>query len=301
MARKKSQEEEWQKIRAEKRRVIENAEQKYQELITKRDEFNTEARRVRDERDAFRQKKDEIFSGIEDIKRQKNEIGKILAEHKTKRDEYQKKAKELINIKKQKRGKIYASLSDEVLELQAELQYLELTQQTKVMSLHDENEIVERIRKTHEKVVKYQKELEVQDKLSGEVHELDSEITKLFENADKEHAEVIKLAGQMKELTQKIINTVNETAHIINEANKKHQEYLELREKADECHRKAKEMRDKIITTRRELREFTMESKKLIEEHNIKVRDKFDDKKKLDEKAEENLLELLKKGKISLR
>ncbi|RLF57339.1 MAG: hypothetical protein DRN25_06680, partial [Thermoplasmata archaeon] len=89
-------------------------------------------------------------------------------------------------------------------------------------------------------------------------------------------------------------------AALINEAKKKHEEYLEVKRQADEFHRKAMEMRARIITIRREIRAKREEAKKAIEEINIEAKQALFDEKKLEEITEEALENLKKGGKISI-
>ena len=89
---------------------------------------------------------------------------------------------------------------------------------------------------------------------------------------------------------------VNEFSVSISEANKKHEQYKEIRDEAQKAHEKAFEMRSKIIAIKSERRKRWDEAKKAIKEQNIMAR-----KATMDEKTLENIrtksVDELKKGK----
>jgi uncharacterized coiled-coil DUF342 family protein len=276
------------------------AEKKYQALIEKRDEYNAEAERVKAERDALNQKKKELMQQIESLKKEKREFAEKLALHKKKRDEMNAKARELVGLRKDKRGRIRKNLEEEVKGLEEEIAALDRKQQTTSLPLEEEREVIARIKQKTEELKQLKTILGEQENLISEVKTLDEMITNLFNEANKEHAEVVVLSAQVKEYNEKIKSIVDEISHVIAEANKKHEEYTGLKAKATECHLKAREMREKIITTRRELKMEEIEAERIIEEHNDNVRKKLMDEKIYDEFAEKSIEELLKKGKINI-
>ena len=85
-----------------------------------------------------------------------------------------------------------------------------------------------------------------------------------------------------------------------NAADKKHAQFNEFKEKADGYHKKASEMRDKLLTMKNEKRMQEREARKIIQEQNRSVRDALLNPAKVEKKQEEALQQLLKKGKISL-
>ncbi|MCX6657927.1 MAG: hypothetical protein NTY62_04470, partial [Euryarchaeota archaeon] len=83
--------------------------------------------------------------------------------------------------------------------------------------------------------------------------------------------------------------------------NKKHQEFMKLREEADAAHEKASDMREKIIGIRKEKRMEKMEELRAIRDVNLAVKKALDDVTKNDKAADEALQLLLKKGRIEIR
>lgn len=289
-----------EKRRAAARREMYAAEKKYQALIEKRDALNAEAERVKAERDALNQKKKELLQEIEKLRKEKKEVAERLSLHKKRRDELNAKAKELLAMKREKKDRILPNLGEDVKSLEKEIKALDRIQQTTPLTLEEEREIVAQIKVKTIELARLRELLAEQEGLIKEVKNLDETIKVLFEEANKEHAEVVTLSTQVKEYSEKIKSLVDEVSHVIAEANKKHEEFMELKNKATECHLKAKEMREKIITTRKELRMEEKEAERAIEEHNEQVKKLLLDEKVYDEFAEKSFDELLKKGKINM-
>jgi len=89
---------------------------------------------------------------------------------------------------------------------------------------------------------------------------------------------------------------VNELSVSISEANKKHGQYVEIREEAQKVHDKAFEMRSKIIAIKGERHKRWAEAKRAIKDQNVRARKAVMDKEKLSEIADESV-DALKQGK----
>ena len=93
---------------------------------------------------------------------------------------------------------------------------------------------------------------------------------------------------------------INEMSVSISEANKKHKQYIEMRDEAQKVHDKAFEMKSKIIGIKGDRRKRWQEARQAIKDQNIMARKSTSDKKKLDEIADESVDALKKGEKISL-
>jgi uncharacterized coiled-coil DUF342 family protein len=122
---------------------LDNAEKKYQSLIDKRNEYNTEANAYRDERNTFNDKRKELSEEAKEKRAQRTALNKEMREHKKKRNELQKKAKELIAFKKSKGGKIEKNLPQTIEELRKEIARLEIKQETISVPIEEEKELLE--------------------------------------------------------------------------------------------------------------------------------------------------------------
>ena len=72
-----------------------------------------------------------------------------------------------------------------------------------------------------------------------------------------------------------------------------------MKKRADEYHRKAVEMRSKIIAIRKERRERYEKAMKMLEEFNVQARHMMDEDE-IEKFIEENMEKLKKEGKISI-
>ena len=86
----------------------------------------------------------------------------------------------------------------------------------------------------------------------------------------------------------------------INESNKKHKKYIEVREEAQRHHEKAMEMRSRVLSIKKDRRKRWEESKEILREQNLKAQNLVLDKEQLKELADESIDDLKKGKKISL-
>jgi hypothetical protein len=93
---------------------------------------------------------------------------------------------------------------------------------------------------------------------------------------------------------------MNEVSVLINEANKKHEKYLKIRERANNFHIKAMEMRAKVLEMKKAKRNEIEEAKKVIRDQNIAVRKALDDEDELEKAAKASVEKLLKEGKVEM-
>jgi uncharacterized coiled-coil DUF342 family protein len=145
------------------------------------------------------------------------------------------------------------------------------------------------------------KVLAEQEKIVKEVHDMDKSIDVLFRQADKEHAEVVRLSEEQHKAHELASGFMKEISGLVAAADKKHADFMKLREEANAAHDKAQEMRDKIIEIRKEKRMEWAEERNAIRDVNVAARKALDDKGKRDKAADEALEMLLKKGKVEIR
>lgn len=284
-----------------KRSEVESAERKFEELLQKRNEINDLAKSMRDERDLINEKKHSTIVLVQELKAEKDKLVRDRKGFIEVRNKLQAKAKELIGKKKTRSKKIFADLPSEVRARRAELQMLEMRQQTTPMTIDKERELLDDIRKKSVDLKDMEKQLSEQDGLNLEVKELDGGIDELFKKADEQHANVVQLSNKINELNKRMKSLVDELTSMHNEANKKHELHIKLRARADEYHLKAQEMQQKVIVMKREQNSDEREGRQVIKQSNVETRKFFSDKQ-TEEKIKDEALEKLKKGgKIELK
>lgn len=280
---------------------LENAELKFRALLNKRDEINEQAAVLRSERDSLHEQKKGLQGQMMAARDRRDSFVGQMKGHKKKRDDLQAKAKELIEFKKKLKGKPMGSLKDEIRAMEGDVREMELRQQTVPLTIPKERELLESIKKRAAEIQKLKVVLAEQEKIQKEVRDLDKSIDALFRQADKEHAEVVRLSEEQHKAHEEASALFKEIAGLTASANKKHQEFIKLREDADAAHQKAQEMREKIIEIKGEKRRERMEERKAIRDVNLATRKALDDKGVRDKAADDALQMLLKKGKIEIR
>ena len=289
------------KSRKEIRKEMEDAEKKYQGYLERRNEFNDKARVMREERDLLHEKRKEVMTRVNALREKKNKALNELRKHKERRNALHKRAHELIDLKRAKRGlKRRDSISMELGSLKDHLRKLEYRQETTPLSLEKERDIIDEIRKGYKVLKELEKECAEVEEVNEEIKTLNGQLDNLFKEADTEHELVVKYYESSREFQEKMDGIIKEVSHLITEADKKHEAFLEFRKKGDEFHQKAMEMRNHLNDIRKENRARYLEIKRLITEQNKAARQAVADKKKLKQKYEEAYDKLKSKKKISL-
>jgi uncharacterized coiled-coil DUF342 family protein len=283
-----------------KKSEIENAERKFEELVAKRDEFNRAAIMARDERNSLNDRKRELLDMVQKMKIDRDDHVKLLREHKRLRTKFQDQARSILRQKRSKTGKIYSDLPSEAAARKAELTFLDMKQQTQVLTLEDEKELISDIHKKADELRRLEAELKDMEVIKVEVGEMDASISNLFTQADEQHQHVMKHYEEAQKVHERMMKLIEECSVLHNEADKKHTVFLESREKADAMHMKASEMRDKLLSMKNEKRMAERESRKIIQDQNRSARAALNDPTNLEKKLDANLAELLKKGKLTL-
>lgn len=278
-----------------------NAEVKYRGIIDKRNELNDQAREFADARDALNAERREIIEQIRDLRDERDVIVKQMRQHQKARNQYQDKAKSLIEAKKGKRKGIHKDLDRDLETLKAEAKLKEVEQETTVLTIEEENELLKELKKQYNEIKRLEALLGAQDAILSEVKDVDEKITMLFKMADEEHEKVVAFSKQAREMHDRITLMGKSISHLISESNKNHEAYVKLKERADEYHQKANEMREKIMAIRNVKKDEMRESRKLISDQNRSVKAALDDEKKLEAAADDALTTLLKKGKLEIR
>ena len=288
-------------VRRKEKSELDTAEIKLENLIQKRDALNSEASVFREERDLLNKQKKELVEQMRALRDERDRLVREMRGHRDKRNEFQRKARELIELKRKVRGQVRTSISGEVDRLRKEVKGMEMRQQTSSLKLEEENALLDDLREKLKELKALEGLRSEQDKIGHEVRDLDASITDLFRAADKEHELVVKLSNDAKERHEKVVGLVTQISGLSGEADKKHEEFLKIRARADEFHQKATEMREKVLTIRNTQRSEIREARNLLRQQNLTVRKTLLDDRRLDQAAEAALQVLLKKGRVEMK
>jgi uncharacterized coiled-coil DUF342 family protein len=279
---------------------VRNMQDKFNNLLTARNQFNDLARAAREERDLLNEGRRTKSLEMEEAKTARDAANEVMRTHKELRNAYQDQAKALIDAKKGKSGAMERSLPLQVRKMRNDLQALVEQQQTTQLTVAKERVLVEKIRDLWTELKVKEEELKKQKTVKADLAGADATIDELFAKADEEHAHV---AAAMKEAAahhEKFIAGIKEVRVLVAEANKKHAEFVAYKEKADESHNKAMEMREKVMAVREAKKAEYDAARKEIRDVNQSARRNVADPKAIDQYKEKALEELKKGGKITL-
>jgi len=279
---------------------LRSAEEKFQSLVTKRDELSQQAQAIRVERDALNDKKKELRGYLDELRDQRRSLSSKVGNHKKKRDDLQLKAKSMIAMKQKLRSGMNKEARMSLTDKKREMHRLEMEQQTIPVPIEEEAELVKKIRNLYKQISELEGLVKEQKEIQLSVQEIDDTIDEAFKLANSEHQHLMLYVNERREIDSKLDTVVNDIGIVIAAADKKHQEFIELREAADAQHNKARDLRDKILEIRATKRAERDEQRRDLAEVNASVRKELLDKDKLDKAADSALKQLLSKGKIEL-
>jgi uncharacterized coiled-coil DUF342 family protein len=279
---------------------LRNLQDKFNGLLDQRNQFNDLARKAADERNQLNEQRRARSSVIEEHKTKRDAANEEMRKHKELRNAYQDQAKALIAEKKGKAGAVNNSLPLQVRKLRNDLQAMIEQQQTTTLTIAKERVLVEKIAETWKELKVKEAELAKQKTVAVDLSETDGSIDALFAKADEEHEIVTKFMKEAQTHHEAFIAAVKETRVLVAEANKKHDEFVACKTKADDMHNKAMELREKVMAVRNERKAEYDARRQEVREVNQVARKNVSDPRGI-EKAQESALDQLKKGgKISL-
>lgn len=295
------------KAKSANRVELENLGRKADAIVQKRNEFNAQAVAARDERNLLNDKRNQLFDQMDPIKQERDGHNAKMREAIALRNEFQAQAKALIQ---QKRARFKKDLKPgeklpqnphfRARELLAEIKDLEFSQQTRVLTIQKENELIKQLRLKQHEYVKVRREAEQSKKLKVDLGEAETAIDALFAKADEQHKVVQNEYKLAQGAHERYVKLVNEVGSVGAEANKHHKHFLELREKADAEHKAFLELREKMLELKGQEFADRREAREVIKEQSRKVRQAVADPTRLGEYAESALEKLKKGGKIQI-
>ncbi|MFO1535806.1 MAG: coiled-coil protein [Thermoplasmatota archaeon] len=279
---------------------VRNLQDKFNSLIEGRNQSNDLARAAAEERNLLNEQRRTKSQELEVHKAARDAANEVMRTHRAARDAYQDQAKALIAQKKGKAGALDRSLALQVRKLQNDIAAMVEQQQTAVLSPSKEKVLVEKIRDMFLELKSKEVELKAQKTVEIDLSDTDGSIDSFFAKADEEHAKVVAALKEAQGHHEKFIAGVKEVRVLVQEANKKHAEFVAHKQKADESHNKAMELREKVMAVRGERKAEYDAQRKEIQQVNQTARKNVADPRALDRIKDDALEQLKKGGKISL-
>ena len=239
------------------------------DLKNVRDKMNEETKAFRKERDELNQKLKDTLKIALDKRNTRDEINKEVHENKELRNQCNEELKKVEwNTKKK-----------EISNIQAEINKIDKTIQTKVLDIRKENELVKRVSDLTKQLKKIQSD-----------EEEEKTATQLKEKSELYHQKVVELSDKAQAVHEEMIEYFNKIDGIREEADGKHQDFINSRNAATAKHEEVKAKLSEI----RKVNKFMDQAKS--QSRGRKSEDKADNDLKEKEEAEE-IFQKFKDGK----
>ncbi|RAP49392.1 MAG: phosphoserine phosphatase SerB, partial [Methanosphaera sp. SHI613] len=188
-------------------------------LKNERDQMNEETKTFRKERDELNQELKDTLQIALDKRNERDEINKEVHKNKELRNECNEELKKVE----------WNSGKKEMSNIQAEINKIDKTIQTKVLDIRKENELVKRISDLTKQLKKIQSD-EEEEKTADQ----------LKEKSENYHQKVVELSDKAQVVHEEMIEYFNKIDGIRAKADAKHQDFLNSRRAATAKHEEVK-------------------------------------------------------------
>jgi uncharacterized coiled-coil DUF342 family protein len=270
---------------------------KAEEYKTQRERFNAETKKLAEKRDTLNNKVKNLIRKASEHRKNRDEINVKVKEAKIAREQlnrdYNTKMEQLNQLKKEKLPKGGVPLG----KLRAELKKIEFKQMTSVLTSDKERELVEMLSQLQNEIREREKLLEK----NTEFQEAIKELKESKESAEQQHKLVSTLAERAQSEHERMVNLFEESDSLRREADNAQEKFIEAKLKADDQHRNhilyIKQVRelDKIISGLRRKRRKAKQSKSKTQakKEAAEIYERFKSGEKL---STEDLMSLQKAG-----
>ncbi|AKB85491.1 coiled-coil protein [Methanococcoides methylutens] len=268
-----------------------------EEAKEKRNGLNAEASTLAAKRNELNKRTKELINEAQEYKKLRDENNEQVKENKAKRDEINAKANEVfakVDALRTANNLTGPSIKD----IRKDIDRLEFTQQTEVLSPSKEKELVNKITELRKLYVIKKDQLESNTELKN----LLTEAQEIRDEASTFHNVLSEYAQKAQEYHDKMISTFKEADKMRAESDAAHKQFVEFQEKADEQHKL-------FIAAQKEIRDIDKEVRKIkkgedtggkkvasMEDVRKDAEDIFDKFKSGEKLTTENLMVLQKSG-----
>ncbi len=239
------------------------------DLKNERDQMNEETKVYRKERDELNQKLKDTLKIALEKRNERDEINKQVRENKDLRNECNEELKKVE----------WNSGKKEISNIQAEINKIDKTIQTKVLDIRKENELVKRVSDLTKQLKKIQSD-EEEEKAAEE----------LKEKSETYHQKVVELSDKAQAIHEEMIDYFNQIDGIREDADNRHRDFIKSRNAATAKHEEVKAKLSEI----RKVNKFMDQAK--AKPRGRKSEEKSDSDKREKEQAED-IFQKFKDGK----
>lgn len=191
---------------------------KTKEWIRRRDELNARVRELVDEAQTHKTARDKLNEAVQEAK--------------AKRETWNRKVSDLLDqLNRQKRKKVPRG-GVPLEKLKRDLRGLEFKQQTSVLAVDKERDLIEQMTRLQAEIKEREKQLQEDE----EVRKLQEEVDAARETAESRHQEVSRLAEEAQVHHDAMVSLYEQADEVRAEADKAQEEFIKTKMAADERH-----------------------------------------------------------------
>lgn len=225
--------------------------QQSEEYKTKRNELNAEASNLAAKRNELNKKTKDLINEAQEYKKLRDENNEKVKEYKVIRDEVNAKANDIFAQIDQIRN-VNNLGGPSIKDIRKEIDRLEFTQQTEVLTTSKERELVNKITELQKLYATKKEQLEGNQELKN----LLTEAQEIRDEASEHHKVLSDYAQKAQDYHDKMITTFKEADKVRAESDTAHKDFVKFQESADEQHKL-------FIAAQKEIRDIDKEIRKM--------------------------------------
>ena len=191
------------------------------------------------------------------------------------------------------------SVTAEYAQLKQEVDALEQKFETSSVGIKKEKEMVEKIKRFSKRIEELEPEVTKFEMVKVDLTDMDSAIKTLKAEADAAHNAMIEAVERLNEKSPEVDEAFAHRDFLKAEGDRFHEEFVDLKKKADDTHGKINEMMVDVNKARDELKSVREERKSWLVNHNAAVNAEMKTGAQSEEVANSLAESLLKGGSIT--
>lgn len=285
--------------RADRRR-LDQLDAKIRELRPKRQQLIQELLRLSDEQRVMFEQRSPQQAKLEDLNDAHKGLGRELNRIRAELEQARRRGDDRLGTVRELRAAMPKSAHSPSAQLKKEMEKLELQQQTRAVSLEEENALIAHMRQLRKEISVAESEAAEVTKRAETLHaaeaafeEARAEVERLRRALDDQRAARDRA---MESLKGELVVAGQQMAQLRD----KSRERGAVRRELDDVDRALRGMEREFDTLRRQYRARRGEARRLVVEHNRSARRAVSDPSELERTVDDRLEQLLKEGKIRL-
>ena len=292
--------EEAEREEAEDRDRLRALDQKLRDLRSRRQLLLDQVHKLSDEQKALYDARQPRQESLERANDEHRHLGKELASLRQERDRARAKLEEALVAVRLARPDLTASRTGRPEQLKREMAELERRQQTTALSLSDENALIDRMRQLRKQLEEAEKNHAAFEAREKKRHELEEAFRLQKAELDRLAAAMVRVKGERDRRMTSMRDQLVEVGGLVAAIREKARARGDLMEKIEGLNRQLFDTDREASQLVHRTRARRLEAKRTIGEYNREVRESVAGPRAYDRVADQQLNELMKRGRITL-